>query len=225
VKPASGAVPVKLWDLPVRLIHWSFVALLPALWWTSHDGNMSTHKLLGYVLMGLIIFRAIWGIVGSETARFRDFIKGPRAVASYVSGLSKGEKAPGLGHNPLGGWSVVALLCLLASEAGFGLIAQDVDGIESGPLARYVSYDTADWARGWHSILFDALLVAIAVHIAAIVFYLVVKRDNLIAPMISGRKIISHTSIAPQSGSIKRAIIVLIISALFAYWVSLGIPY
>lgn len=185
---------------------------------------MAAHKLLGYVFLALIIFRVVWGFVGSETARFTSFIKGPGPVASYASGLFKGEKAAGLGHNPLGGWSVLALLSLLALEVGLGLIAQDVDGIESGPLARFVSYDNADWARGWHSTLFNVLLVAIGVHLAAIVFYLTVKRDNLIGPMVSGQKNILPAHGRPRMASVWRATVVLIIGVLIAYWVSLGAP-
>jgi cytochrome b len=224
VEPVTKALPVELWDFPVRLVHWAFVALLPGLWWTSRVGDMSTHKVLGYVLLALIIFRVIWGFVGSETARFWSFIRGPRAVAAYFTALLKGKPAPVVGHNPLGGWSVLALLGLLAADVAFGLFTQDVDGIESGPLARLVSYDTADWARGWHDALFKVLLAAVALHVAAIIFYLAVKRDNLIAPMISGKRTISAVHPSPRFVSAWRAIIVLMISALIAYWFSLGSP-
>ena len=224
MKRGIEAVPIKLWDWPVRLVHWGFVALLPGLWWTSRDGNMPIHKLLGYSLLALVIFRVIWGFVGSETARFRNFIKAPRTVTSYVARLLKGEQESVVGHNPLGGWSVLVLLTLLASELAFGLFTQDVDGIESGPLARFVSYDAADWARGWHSALFNALLVAIAVHLVAIVFYLAIKRDNLIAPMVSGRKSMSGDEVAPRVVSAWRAVLVTIISGAVAYWVAIGAP-
>ena len=224
MKPAIEAVPVKLWDLPVRLVHWGFVALLPGLWWTSREGNMPIHKLLGYSLLALVIFRVIWGFVGSETARFRSFIKSPRIVTLYVARLVKGEQETIVGHNPLGGWSVLALIGLLASDLAFGLFTQDVDGIESGPLARFVSYDAADWARGWHSALFNALLVAVAVHLVAIVFYLAIKRDNLIGPMISGRKSMSRHQVTPRTVSAWRAIFVTVISGGVAYWVAMGAP-
>ena len=224
MKRAIEAVPVKLWDLPVRLVHWGFAALLPGLWWTSREGNMPIHKLLGYSLLALVIFRVIWGFVGSETARFRNFIKTPRTVISYVARLLKGEQETVVGHNPLGGWSVLVLITLLASELAFGLFTQDVDGIESGPLARFVSYDAADWARGWHSALFNALLVAVAVHLIAIIFYLAIKRDNLIAPMISGRKSMSGDEVAPRVVSAWRAVLVTIISGAVAYWVAIGAP-
>ena len=171
--PEDNAVSrVKLWDLPIRLVHWSFVLLLPALWWTWKRDDIQTHKLLGYILLGLLVFRLFWGFAGSETARFSGFVKGPRAVTNYVRRLFSKEGEPVVGHNPLGGWSVVALLLLLCAQVIVGLFTQDVDGIESGPLTSLVSYDLADSARWWHDKLFYVLLGLVALHVGAILFYL-----------------------------------------------------
>ena len=217
---------VKLWDWPVRLIHWSFVLLLPALWWTWKKGDIATHKLLGYVLLALLVFRIFWGIAGSETARFSGFVKGPRAVAAYLRGLFSKESEPIVGHNPVGGWSVVALLLLLTAQTIVGLFTQDVDGIESGPLTYLVSYDRADAARWWHDKLFDALLALVALHVAAILFYLFVKRDNLVGPMITGSRKwpASPSAPAPAQAPLWRILVGAALAAGLAWWVSLGCP-
>lgn len=222
VSTESGRV--KLWDLPVRIIHWSFVVLLPALWWTWKSGDMATHRLLGYVMLGLLVFRLFWGFAGSATARFATFVKGPRAVAGYMSRLFAKEGEPVIGHNPLGAWSVVALLGTLIAQVCLGLFTQDVDGIESGPLTYLVSYDTADAARHWHGLLFDALLWLVGIHLCAILFYLVVKRDNLIGPMISGNKR-WPMPVAPQAGAPTWRIVAgIALAVAISWWVSQGCP-
>ena len=184
---------------------------------------MAAHKQLGYVMLALILFRFSWGFLGSGPARFSGFIRGPKTVISYATGRLK-DKPSVVGHNPLGGWSVVALLGLLASDVACGLFTQDVDGIESGPLARFVSYDTAEWARGWHAALFNVLLAAVALHLTAIIFYLIIKRDNLIGPMISGYKSSLPQEPKPQFVSARRAIVISIVCASIAYWISMGCP-
>src|SRR6476619_4857997 len=95
---AQSAPRVKLWDLAIRLVHWSFVLLLPALWWTWKQGDIATHKLLGYVLLALLVFRIFWGLAGSDTARFTGFVRGPGAVLAYVRRLFSKEAEPVVGH-------------------------------------------------------------------------------------------------------------------------------
>ena len=160
--------------------------LLAALWWTWQSGRIQLHEKLGYVTLGILLFRIYWGFFGSSTAKFATFVKGPRAIAAYL----RGSSPTAVGHNPLGALSVLLLLGLMIFEVVLGLFTQDVDGIEAGPLAVYVSYERADWARGWHDFFFDAILVTVAIHVAAILFYLVVKRDNLIGPMITGGPVV-----------------------------------
>jgi cytochrome b len=212
---------VRLWDAPVRIIHWSFVALLPALWWTGEDGDLDTHKLIGIVMLGLLVFRVIWGFVGSSTARFAGFVRGPARVLDYLRGR---HAEPVVGHNPVGGWSVVLLLTLLIAQAAAGLFAQDVDGIESGPLSYLVSYETADAARQLHHLLFNILLGLIAVHIAAILFYAVVKRNNLVTPMLTGRRLFAETVVAPVIAPLWRAGAAGAVAVALAYWISNGAP-
>jgi cytochrome b len=210
---------IKLWDLPLRLVHWSLVVLLAALWWTWKSGRTELHEKLGYVTLGILLFRIYWGLFGSSTARFSHFVKGPRAIANYL----RGESPANVGHNPLGALSVLALLGLMIVETGFGLFTQDVDGIEAGSLATYVSYETSDWARGWHSLLFNVILAAVAVHVLAILFYLLVKRDNLVSPMVTGRKTVEEDVEMPKMGSIANALIGIAISAAIAWFVSKGL--
>jgi cytochrome b len=218
VEPAGR---IRLWDLPVRLIHWSLVLLMPALWWTWRSGDLQLHRQLGYLTLALLLFRIFWGFAGSSTARFSQFLKGPRAVIGYLIGR---DRAPVLGHNPLGGWSVLLLLGLLLVELGLGLFAQDIDGIESGPLSQHISYDAADAARQWHARLFNVLLGAIALHVSAILFYLLVKRNDLITPMVTGRKRMGLPTAAPRFVRPWRALAGAILAAGIAYWVSLGAP-
>lgn len=214
----------KLWDWPVRIIHWSFVLLLPALWWTWKSGQLPLHELLGYIMLGLLIFRLYWGFFGSSTARFAGFVKGPRAIAAYVRTLFSKAGEPVVGHNPLGGLSVIALLGLLLTQVTLGLFTQDVDGMESGPLTYLVSYEFADGARGWHGFLFNVLLAIVALHVCAIVFYLLVKRDNLVGPMLTGRKQMPELLHAPRFAPLWRGLLGVALSAAIAYWVSKGCP-
>lgn len=219
------AARIKLWDAPVRLVHWAIVVLIPALWWSAESSDMTLHKQLGHVTLALVVFRIFWGFAGSSTARFASFLKGPRAVATYASSLFGKEGAVVVGHNPLGGWSAALLLLLLAVQTGVGLFAQDVNGIESGPLSHLVSYDTADAARGLHHLLFNVLLGFIALHLAAILFYTVVKRDNLISPMVTGQKVMVSAVPQPRLAPVWRGAAGIIGSAALAWWISAGAPH
>jgi cytochrome b len=213
---------VRLWDWPVRIIHWSFVILLAAMWWTGEEGDLTLHKQLGMAFLGLLAFRLLWGFVGSSTARFGQFLKGPAAVFAFLKGSD--GRAPIIGHNPIGGWSVIAMLALLGLQIGLGLIAQDVDGLESGPLNHLVSYDTAEAAREWHHLLFNIILGIVALHVAAILYYLVVRRDNLVKPMITGRKDMDGVVEQPRSGSVLALILCAVLAFGFMWWIWAGAP-
>ena len=215
---------VKLWDLPVRITHWSFVLLLPLLWWSQKSDRMDLHQLLGYVTLALLLFRLFWGFAGSSTARFRDFVRGPRAVLAYLRSLRAADGAPIVGHNPLGGWSAIVLLGLLALQIALGLIAVDEDGIVTGPLADYVSFATSEAARDWHEQVFNVLLGFVGLHVAAIFAYLVFRRDNLIGPMLSGRKRLPVSATAVSFAPAWRAAVGVIICAGIAWWIAEGAP-
>lgn len=181
----SGKLTARVWDLPVRLFHWALVLLIAFSWWSGENHDMERHRLSGYAILALLLFRVFWGFAGSRTARFAQFVRSPRVVRAYVGGQFQG----GDGHNPLGGWSVVAMLALLLAQVVAGLFAVDVDGFESGPLADWISFDGGRLASEIHEALFKLTLAIIALHIAAIGFYLLVKRQNLVLPMITGKKV------------------------------------
>lgn len=188
---ADAKIRVRLWDGPTRLVHWALVVLVGVSWWTHEIGRMDWHRWSGYGVLGLIVFRIFWGFFGGTTARFGAFLKGPAAVAAYARTVFKPGSAALPGHNPMGGWSVLAMLLSLVAQVSFGLFAVDVDGIESGPLSQYVSFDLGRQFAEWHEVSFNILLGLIALHLAAVVFYLVVKRDNLVGAMVTGRRLMA----------------------------------
>jgi cytochrome b len=223
--PDDGKLnPVVIWDLPVRITHWGFVLMLPALWWTAEEGDLALHRQLGLVMLGLIVFRLLWGIFGSSTARFSQFVAGPSRVWAYLQSALANREEKVLGHNPLGSWSVIALLLALSIQVVLGLFAQDVDGLESGPLSYLIDYDTSDSAREWHELLFNGILGLIVLHLIAIAIYVFAKRDNLITPMLTGRKDVCVDIEAPIMAPPLRAVICAIVAASTSWWVSIGAP-
>jgi len=163
--------------------------LFAALWWTGETEQLDLHRDAGFILLGMVIFRLIWGVVGGSTARFSDFLHGPRAIGAYTTDLIRGRiDRSVISHNPLGGWSVAAMLALLAAELTLGLFTVDIDGDQPGPLARFISFDQGRTVAQWHQWVFNGLLALIGLHLAAIAFHAVVKRDNLIGPMLTGAK-------------------------------------
>ena len=181
---AHEAKPV--WDWPTRLSHWLLVGLIGFSWWSAENHHLDWHQISGVGVLGLIVFRLAWGFMGGSTARFRHFVRGPRAVVGYLRGGGAGTETA-IGHNPLGGWSVLALMATVSATVGLGLFAVDTDGLESGPLAQYVSFDVGRAAARSHHLAFNALLALIALHLAAVAFYALVKRRRLVRAMITGR--------------------------------------
>ena len=118
---------ILVWDLSTRLFHWLLVILLAASFVTAKVGGnaMQYHEWSGIIILVLLVFRTIWGFVGSQPSRFRDFVKGPAEVWRYATALAKGSSSRHLGHNPLGGWSVLAILLLLYLQTCLGLFAND----------------------------------------------------------------------------------------------------
>jgi len=188
IAPEGQEARIRIWDAPVRIFHWLIVGLFGFSWWSAENDQLDWHMLSGYVILALVLFRIYWGFVGGTTARFANFLKGPRAVAAYARRLADRPGKRSSGHNPMGGWSVALMLVLLLAQTGLGLFAIDVDGINAGPLDHLVSFDRGRQFARWHGIAFDLLLIATALHIAAIAFYALYKRENLVAAMISGKK-------------------------------------
>ena len=180
---APPAQRIAVWDLPTRLFHWLLAGLIGLSWWTAEQGWDEWHLYSGYAVMSLLLFRLMWGFVGSSTARFRNFLRGPRAVLGYVRDIRDWRQ---IGHSPLGALSVVALLALLALQVATGLINSDNDGLVEGPLAAAVSFDLSDAAHELHEVVFNVLLIFIVLHVAAILFYRVALGKKLLGPMITG---------------------------------------
>lgn len=182
--PAETAV---IWDGWVRLVHWLIVLLFAVSWYT-HGGNLEWHRYAGYGLLTLVLFRIYWGFAGSTTARFSHFVTGPAATIRYARTLLRRTSVTRVGHNPLGAIAIVLLLALLLTQCLIGLFVTDIDGLESGSLSAWVSFDTGRLLSEWHGRIFKALQALVAIHVVAILFYLIVRRDNLIGPMLTGRK-------------------------------------
>lgn len=179
----------RVWDLPVRLMHWGLALAVLGAWLTRElEGDwFAWHVRCGYAVLLIAATRIIWGFVGTRHARFGDFVRGPAAIMAYLRAKPDDEAARSAGHNPLGALMILALLAMTLAQAVLGLFAND-EALEVGPLYGYVSDDTSDLLTGLHERLFDILAVAVAVHVAAALFYLAVRRENLILPMITGRK-------------------------------------
>lgn len=182
-KPQTG------WDLPVRCSHWLLVFGVAVSWSTGHYRHLEWHRYSGYLLAGTVLFRLFWGFVGSPAARFTQFVRGPRAVWAYARTLSQPQTLQRhVGHNPLGGWSVLLMLALLSTQIGLGLFSVDVDGDESGPLADYVSFATGRLCAHLHHLCLNLLLASILLHVLAIAFYQFYRRQDLLGPMIRSRR-------------------------------------
>lgn len=179
---------IYVWDLPTRLFHWAVVSLVVTSWITADQGYMRVHLWSGLTVTALLLFRVIWGLIGSTTARFSDFVRSPRCVWRYLRGRPDAARQRHAGHNPAGGWMVIAMLSILFLQVGTGLFSND--GIRfNGPFALHVSSDTSDHLTSLHGALFNVLLALTYMHVVAVFYYLLVKGDNLIGPMLTGQKL------------------------------------
>jgi len=189
VDQSRNTAKIKIWDLPTRIFHWALVAFVVTSFVTGQLGGnaMQYHLWSGYTILALLLFRLIWGFVGSPTIRFASFVRGPATVLRYARTLINGDYAPHLGHNPLGGWSIVAMLAALLLQVGTGLFATD-DIATQGPLYPLVSDHTSNWLSGIHVFNQGVIIALVTLPLLAVLFYLLFKRDNLITPMITGTK-------------------------------------
>lgn len=181
---------VKVWDIPTRLFHWTLVVLIAFAWVSNkYLGKMFyLHKITGYLILALVLYRIVWGFVGGQTALFRTFVR-PIAAFGYFADLLRGRSRHFLGHNPLGGLMVLALLALAGAQATLGLFSlDDVPATIEGPFASKVAESTAEFLTSLHRRGFYILLAAIGLHVAANLFYTLVKKDNLIGAMVKGVK-------------------------------------
>jgi cytochrome b len=187
----DSRVAIKVWDLPVRLFHWLLVILLVAQVVTGKMGGemMRWHAYTGYAVLVLVVFRIAWGFLGGTHARFASFMVGPAATLRFARRLFSRQAVPQLGHNPLGGWMVMALVVSLAVQAITGLFSHDGAAAE-GPLAARVSFDVSTALSQLHRWNLKLLLVLSAVHVGAVLFHLVVKKEELTVPMFTGVKVV-----------------------------------
>ena len=182
--PPAGLRRIVLWDLPLRVFHWSLVAAVTAAIVTGELGGawMPWHGRAGLLIVGLLVIRIVWGVLGSATSRFAQFAPSPGRLVAYLRGRWRG-----VGHNPLGALSVFALLGLLSLQVATGLYGND-DIAFAGPLNHLVADSLGARVTGWHRLLADGLFVLLALHLGAIAFHVVVRRHRLIRPMITGRQ-------------------------------------
>ena len=202
---------VRVWDAPVRLFHWGVVALVFTSWLTQYESWMRAHEIAGYTMFAALLFRLAWGVVGSDTARFRSFLASPMAAFAHLRHFARREPDREIGHNAAGGWMVLVLLALLALQVGTGLCANDQ--IETyGPLSERVGQDWSDWLSQVHAANFVAIEVAVLLHVAAVFAYMLLKGQNLIRPMVTGRKRLPADTRAPRMRSPMLALAILAVS-------------
>lgn len=191
---------VRLWDLPTRIFHWLLTVLVIAAVITAKTGGnaMVWHGRIGLTILGLVVFRIVWGLVGSTYARFSSFLPTPASISAYLRG-----QWHGLGHNPLGALSVFGMLAMLSVQVSTGIFAND-DIAFQGPLAALIDKELSDTLTGVHKLSIKILIALIVLHLGAIAFYAFVKKDNLVKPMISGWKTIAPGAMAPADGQSAR---------------------
>jgi len=224
----KSGTKIRVWDLPVRLFHWTLVLLMVVSYFTGHWGGdwMKFHFWSGYAILTLLIFRIAWGFVGSTTARFSNFVKGPMAAFAHLRELLGKHGPYDAGHNAMGGAMVVVLILAVLAQAGTGLFSADTDtGLVTGPLAAKLADATVDKVTAFHHFWVNVLLVLVAAHVAAVLTYLVWKRHNLVAAMLTGKKpvedVVPPGKPAPKLAfaSGRLAISLLIASAAIVYFI------
>lgn len=217
---ATTTQPVAIWDLPVRITHWLFALLVPAMWITAENSLWYWHTRIGHVVLALLIFRVIWGFVGTDTARFSNFVKGPGEVLSYLRGNYDPKRE--VGHNPLGALAVIAMLGVIAAQVGMGLFAGDPYDGATGPLNALVGVGTADWLTDTHEWFVYVVLGMIALHISAIAIYAGVRMQNLVGPMVVGKGEVAVGVEGNSRASLGKFAIAILVAVGAAVWVWFG---
>lgn len=222
--PDSNAVPVRVWDLPTRIFHWTLALAVVGSVISAKTGGgaMVWHFRCGYLVLTLVTFRVLWGLLGGRWSRFASFAYTPVTLLRYLRGRATPQEQLEVGHSPTGALSVFALLGLLLVQLGTGLVADD-EIANLGPLNRFVSTEFAARATSWHAAYGQWLLIALVVlHIAAIVYYRVRKRVDLLGPMWNGDKQLAAGTPASADGVSQRLLALALAAACvgLAVWVS-----
>jgi cytochrome b len=214
----SSSGKVLVWDLPTRLFHWLLVILVTTSFITAKIGGnaMQYHEWSGFTILALLLFRLVWGFFGSRESRFATFVRGPAAVFRYAVKILRPDSRHYLGHNPLGGWSIIAMLSALMVQAGTGLFAND-DIDTEGPLYKWVSEATSDWLTRVHKLNQEVIIGLVAIHILAVLFYFLFKRENLVKPMVTGIKSWRGAVPEPTTGPTWKAALIAGLAALAVY--------
>lgn len=208
-----------IWDLPLRIFHWCFAITIFASWYTAENKEdyIDIHIQLGYIALGLLVFRVLWGIIGPKHARFSQFIPSPKTLFAYLKKSKSHTKTAG--HNPLGAFMVILMILLIAIQTITGLFISD-DIFSSGPYYSAISGELAKVLKFLHINTFNFIIAAIVLHIGAILFYWVIKKQNLVLPMITGYKSssdVNKTDAIPHS-KIILAVVIAALCAAFIYW-------
>ena len=213
---------VRIWDLPTRLFHWALaLTIVGSVVSAKIGGNaMVWHFRFGFLVLGLLSFRLVWGLIGGRWSRFTSFIYSPLTILRYLRGRTRPGELLDVGHNPLGSLSVFAVLAILAVQVSTGLVADD-EIATVGPLNRFVSSATALLATSWHKTWGQWIVLAlVATHIGAIVFYVVVKKHTLVRPMLHGDKLLAPTTPA-SIDTLRTRLLALVVALLSAALVAL----
>ncbi len=209
--------PMRVWDLPVRLFHWAIVVLIFLAWLSQEFNYMDWHVRIGYTILTLLVFRVIWGFICSDTARFTRFLRSPVAALRHLAHIHRREADREIGHNAAGGWMVLVMLALIGVQAGTGLFAND-DANTEGPLMHLVEKDQSDWLSHIHSLNFTLIEAVIVLHVLAIMVYAVLKRQNLVRPMVTGTKLMPVEAVPPRMVNPLWAVLTLAIAAGVVAW-------
>jgi cytochrome b len=211
---------IRVWDLPTRLFHWALVACIVASVVSGYQGGpaMDWHARIGYTVLTLLLFRIVWGFVGGRWSRFGSFLYSPRALVGYIRGNAHPDHL--VGHNPLGAGAIFAMLVFLLAQVATGLVGDDESAF-TGPLNKFVSTSKGLTATWYHKRIGQWVIVGlILLHIAAILYYLWKKRENLIRPMLHGDKTLDRATVPSRDDAVSRltALAVLALCAGLVAW-------
>jgi cytochrome b len=223
----SSTQRIRVWDLPTRIFHWTLAILVVLSYTTGKIGGsgLEWHMKSGYAILALLVFRLAWGIVGSDTARFSHFVRGPRAAFHYARETFAGRHPAVVGHNPLGGWMVVVMLVLLVAQAATGLFVDDEISTQ-GPLTGKVSNAVVARMTAFHHYNQWVVVAAVVLHILAIAYYYLRLKTNLVSPMLGGWIVVPPGMRPPhlRHGPAWVAAVLFAIAAAAIYWLVMVYP-
>ena len=212
--------PQLVWDWPIRVFHWLLVFAVITLFVTGKIGGnwLEWHRRAGLLVIGLVLFRVMWGFLGGYHARFANFVRGPKVIMDFV----RGKAVESAGHNPLGALSVLLMLLVVALQAGTGMFAND-DVMLEGPYAAMVGKEMSDWLTKIHKINSNLIFGLVAMHISTIAYYYFRKKNNLVLPMVTGNKILS-AQVPQRVRPIWLAPALIALAVAMVYWLAYRLP-